>query len=191
MSEVDVRRAPPVLAEDWDAFEAPEGYRIEIIQGELVVSPGVALRHGRAHTALVRLLSDVAPEGFGPVFGVEWRFDEYGFVAMAPQPDIMVIPRDLEGLRLTQPPLLAVEILSPSDFQRLASGMTRREGKLRDYGAYGLRDYLEVDVTEKITVAVRYELEGSRLVEVDRAVDEEVLRAARPFPYSFAPRDLV
>src|SRR5258708_37556088 len=83
VSEVDVRHAPPVLAEEWDALVALEGYRIEIVQGELVVSPGVALRHGRAQTELTVLLRAAMPDAFRAVFGVEWRFDVHGVVAMA------------------------------------------------------------------------------------------------------------
>lgn len=42
--------APPVLASDWDSLSVPEGYRAEIIRGELVVTPAVSVDHGRVQS---------------------------------------------------------------------------------------------------------------------------------------------
>ena len=110
---------------------------------------------------------------------------------MAPQPDLVVIPRTERGSSLERAPLLAVEILSPSDHQLLAGGMTRRQGKVSDYAANGLEDYLEIDLTTPAPVATRYELRQGVLVPVDRAQGTTVLKAARPFVYEFAPSALL
>ena len=48
MSDVEVAVVPPVRVADWEAFVVPEGYWAEIIQGELVVTPGTGVDHGRA-----------------------------------------------------------------------------------------------------------------------------------------------
>jgi Uma2 family endonuclease len=102
----------------------------------------------------------------------------------------MVVERPATGRAVTAPPLLTVEIISPSDHQRLADGRTRREGKLADYAANGLDDYLEVDLTVSPVTVVRYERHGDRLVEVDRATGTTPLRSPRPFVYSVVPADL-
>lgn len=191
MSDVDIAVAPPVPVAAWEALAVPDGYRAEVICGELVVTPGTGLPHGRAQSRLTVLLAAAAPAGYEPVSGIEWRLDVGGVVAMAPQPDIMIVPLSAEGLAILQPPLLAVEVLSRSDHtHRLANGMTRREGKLADYGANGLQDYLEIDLSTATPVAVRYELHEGRLVAVDRAAGTVLLRAPRPFTYEFRPSDL-
>jgi len=192
VSDVDVVVAPPVRVADWEAFSVPEGYRAEIIQGELVVTPGTDVSHGRAQNSLVALLARLLPAGYASVSGVEWRLERGGTVAMAPQPDLMVVPRSVSGPAVTATPLLAVEVLSTSDFtHRLANGMNRREGKLVDYAANGLADYLEVDLTADDPVAIRYELRDGVLVEAARVVGTAVLKAKRPFPYRFRPTDLI
>jgi Uma2 family endonuclease len=191
MATVSVAVAPPIRASEWDQLSVPEGYRAEVVRGELVVTPGASVDHGRAQTRLAVLLAAAAPAGYEPVSGVEWRLDSGGVVAMAPQPDVMVVPKLARGVALHSRPLLAVEVLSPSDHQLLASGMTRREGKLMDYAANGLEDYLELDLTAPIPVAARYELHDGLLVQVDTVTRSSILRAERPFAYEFAPAALL
>jgi Uma2 family endonuclease len=178
-------------AEDWDAFEVPEGYRAEIIQGQLVVTPGVSVRHGSAQDGLAAVLRAAMPPTHRVLSGVEWRFVSRGLVGMAPIPDLMVVERHIEGGHIDHAPLIAVEILSPSDFDHLANGMTRRQGKVADYGEHGLADFLEIDVTVSPPAAIRYELDGERLVEIDRVAGTETLDVVRPFVYSFSPQALL
>jgi Uma2 family endonuclease len=192
VSDVEVAVVPPIRVPDWEAFTVPEGYRAEVIQGELVVTPGTGVDHGRAQSRLTVVLAAAAPSGYEPVSGIEWRLDMSGVVAMAPQPDIMVVPRNARGPAILRPPILAVEVLSLSDLtHRLASGLTRREGKLADYALNGLKDYLEIDLTSDVPVAIRYELRRRTLVEVDRAAGTAVLHADRPFAYEVRPQDLI
>jgi Uma2 family endonuclease len=184
--------APAVSVYDWERLALPEGYRAEVILGELVVTPAPSVDHGRVVARLVSLLDAAAPAGYGVAAGAEWRREHRGVVAMAPIPDLVVISEHLHGKSVIDPPLLAVEVLSSSDWRdRLANGMTRREGKLLDYAQYGLADYLEVDVTADPIVAVGYELAGGVLTEASRAEGDEVLRALRPFAFEFRPVDLV
>ena len=53
---------------DWDRLEVPEGYRAEIIAGELVVSPSAPPRHGAAQAVISALLVAAAPPGLA----TEW-----------------------------------------------------------------------------------------------------------------------
>lgn len=183
--------APPVLSSDWDSLSVPEGYRAEIIRGELVVTPAASVDHGRVQIRLALILASLAPADHEPISGVEWRLDAGGIVAMAPQPDLMVVPRSARGLSIDRPPLLAVEILSASDNQRLAGGQTRREGKLADYAANGLADYLEIDLMTPGPVATRFELGDGVLVPTGIAGGTTVLQATRPFVYEFCPSALL
>jgi Uma2 family endonuclease len=190
VSVVDPPTAPPMLSDSWDRFEVPEPYRAEIVQGELVVTPAPSVLHGSVQVELAAILRAQAPPALRVATGVEWRFDERGIVAMAPQPDLIVIPR--KTVTLTDAPALAVEILSPSDANRLErASVTRIEGKRLDYADRGLRDYLEVDLSGGEPTLVRYQLSDGDLVAVERATGAAMLAAARPFPYSVRPADLI
>lgn len=190
MSVVELPTAPPMRSEVWDRFEVPEPYRAEIVLGELVVTPAASVLHGRVQIRLGALLEPQLPANLRAASGVEWRFDERGIVAMAPQPDLVVIHHKVT--RLTTPPALAVEILSPSDANRLErTSVSRIEGKRLDYADRGLLDYLEVDLSGSEPRLIRYELQDGDLMEVDRVSGREALVAERPFRYSLTPADLV
>ena len=185
---VEMLAVRPVMAVDWDRLEMPEGYRAEVIRGEMVVAPGPTMDHGRSAVRLARLLDPFMPPEFEGVVGPEWRLEIEGVVAMAPQPDVMVVRSDAK--LLDQPPLLAIAILSLSDRQRLATGPTRIEGKRLDYGANGLTDYVEVDLSGQQPVVVRYEVIDGALVEADRVSGEDRMISGRPFAYELVPADL-
>jgi Uma2 family endonuclease len=187
---VELPAAPFLRSDIWDRFEVPEPYRAEIVLGELVVTPAPSVLHGRVQIVLGALLRSQLPSSLRAASGVEWRFDERGVVAMAPQPDLVVLHHKVTELRAA--PTLAVEILSPSDANRLErTSVSRIEGKRLDYADRGLLDYLEVDLSGPAPVLIRYELQDGDLLEVDRATGEETLTAERPFRYSLRPADLV
>jgi Uma2 family endonuclease len=190
VSVVELPTAPPISSEFWDRFEVPEAYLAEIVRGELVVTPAPTVLHGFVQIELGALLREQVRPPLRVASGVEWRCDERGVVAMAPQPDLVVIHRKTSELWET--PALAVEILSPSDSNRLdRSRLTRIEGKRLDYAERGLRDYLEVDLSGEDPVLIRYELRDGELVACERVVGEETLVATRPFAYRLTPTALV
>jgi Uma2 family endonuclease len=180
---------PPITVEEWEAVCVPENYRAEIIQGELVVSPSPAMPHAIVLSSLFRRVHPLVPADHRLLWGVDWVFPERGVVAEAPEPDLVVVPRDIN--RVTEPPLWAVEVLSPTDRRRLQKGLTRIEGKHLDYATYGIADYLEVDWAAGQPVVVRYENHNGVLVEVDRAEGDKPLVADRPFPYEVVPARLL
>jgi Uma2 family endonuclease len=167
----------------WDQFEPPEGLRAEIIRGELVLSPSASRAHAFVQWRVQQALALAAPPGYGPISGLEWRLANEPIVASAPVPDVMVVAEagDLA-------PLLAVEILSPSDKRRLRDGMTRIEGKRADYAAHGLAHYLEIDLALR-TVEV-YRLENGSLTSLAVARGSEEVRVPEPFPYRLVLDDL-
>jgi Uma2 family endonuclease len=188
---VDEELLFPISEAWWDAFELPPGVgRAEVIKGELVLTPSPGLPHGVAATRLTVLFDAAVPEGLVVVQGIEWTLARQGLVAAAPVPDLVVVDPTIE--RITDPPVLAIEILSRSDSARLVgSPMTRIEGKLEDYADNGLEHFLEVDLLADPVAVRRYGRAHGRLVPVDRSEGDEVLVADVPFPYEIAPATLL
>jgi Uma2 family endonuclease len=174
----------------WDDFVPPTGLRAEIIQGELVLTPSPTLDHGFAQTRLFRALDAQLPVGYEIVQGIEWRLAVEGIVAAAPQPDIMVVPQQSGTRVLTVSPLLAVEVLSPSDGQLLPQGVSRIEGKRLDFAANGLEHYLEVEWAADVCTVRRYELCDGELAVVDVAEGDGLLVSAVPYDYEIRPSRL-
>lgn len=159
----------------WDDFEPPDGLRAEIIQGELVLSPSASKTHAKVLTRLLRILDDAAPDGYVALTGLEWRLTDETVVASAPVPDVLVVVEASDDAD----PILAVEILSPSDKQRLSNGMVRIEGKRADYAAHGLAHYLEIDLA--LRTITRFHLVDEALVVVEH--ERMAVDTTEPFPY--------
>ena len=157
-----------------------DGHRYELIDGTLVVSPAPSFRHQRAVGKLHLLLDAACPEGL--------------IVMLAPfavgladdtevQPDLLVAPRSAFTARdLPGPPLLAVEVLSPS---------TRRIDLLlkRDrLQAAGVASYWLIDPDVPALTAL--ELRDGAYVEVARVEAEQVWTSVLPFPVTVTPSGL-
>lgn len=184
----------------WESIEPPPSHTIEIIRGELVVTPSPTPDHVFAQTGLLLALQQGVPDGYIAVHGLVWRLAVAGVVAAAPQPDLMVVER-VKGLTaITKPPLLAVEVLSPSDLQALPDGLTRIEGKRLDYAANGLVHYLEVDLLQDPPIIACYKFEPNttsrwdvhpNTIRVVRLVEgDERLVCDEPFHFELVPSDL-
>jgi Uma2 family endonuclease len=185
-----VELQPPEIQVDWwEQFANPPGYRAEIIQGELVVSPSPVFRHQIAVTRLSSLLDEASPKGYVAVADMEWRLAEAGVVASAPWPDVMVVRPAGNGF--ATPPLLAVEVLSPSDDQTLLGGLTRFEGKAADYHQNGLRYLLVVQPDPQVVFLLVADDDENDWTEMARAVGDEVFETDVPFPFSLQPKGLV
>lgn len=177
-----------VPEEWWANFEPPPGVRAEIIRGALSLSPSPNDAHGVVQSFLIARFRRTMPDDHRAVPGIEWKFAAKGIVAMAPQLDVMVGRWDAATRTLVRPPILGVEVLSPSDTAPW-EGMTRIEGKRLDYAENGLEHYLEIDLDEPSIT--RYELLGARLVAVDKAAADQILSTTVPFPYELRPSDLL
>jgi Uma2 family endonuclease len=157
-----------------------DGHRYELIDGVLIVSPGP--RHG--HQRVVGNLHLVLRAGCPPE--LEVILAPFA-VALADdtevQPDLIVAPRtQFTEKELPGPPLLAVEVLSPS---------TRRVDLLlkRDrLQAAGVPSYWLVDPDEPSVLVL--ELRDGVYVEVARAVGEQECRVEQPYPLTIVPVQL-
>jgi len=100
------------------------------------------------------------------------------------QPDVLVARReDLGTARLERPPLLVVEVLSPST--RLTDLGTKRLA----YEAAGVPAYWLVDPDEPSLTAVR--LHEGRYAQEARAGADECYQAGYPFDVAVVPGELV
>lgn len=173
----------------WEEFEDPPGMRAEVIGGELVLSPSPSDAHQWAVVCLLAALAPGCPDGWLALPDVEWRLTSGGLVAQAPRPDVLVVRKHRN---LAEVPLLAVEVISPSDLRRLTTHRALRiDAKINDYMRNGLRFFLEVRLDELSATLLSLDptAEGDRVLAA--AVGDEILVADTPFPFTLRPSDLV
>ena len=156
-----------------DRARMPEDKRrVELLDGALLVSPAPGMAHNEMVMHLFRLLDRSCPPGV-TIYNVPYDYrlpDDSELI-----PDISVMRReDLGPKRITKPPLLVVEVLSPSS--RLIDPLVKRV----KYEAAGVPAYWVADpVAPRLTVL---ELESGRYVEravLDGGAGEVVLH--RPY----------
>ncbi len=114
-------KAPPITVEQFLAFAAPRGYRDELINGEIVLSPDPKITYQemayRIHRMLDRLLA-----GSGFVARQRTNIKLLGTHSM-PSPDVFVMDEGSwygaagQGY-LDKAPLLVIEVMSRSNTQR-------------------------------------------------------------------------
>jgi len=159
-----------------------DGYRYELVDGELLVTPSPNKAHQRAVTNLTALLVRAAPTTMETLVGpVDW----YVRPTTAFVPDLVVVRRDARAdpQRVLDPPVLAVEVLSPSTRHRDV-GL-----KLRAYEDAGLGWYWVVDPLEpRLTV---HRLVDGRFVEQATVTGDERYAADEPFGVEVTPAALV
>jgi Uma2 family endonuclease len=130
----------------------PDGKRYELLEGDLHVTPAPSPLHQRASKRLQRKL-----EAFFEARGIGEVFNAPIDVILTPhdvvQPDLVVVvePTQISARGIEGPPLLVVEILSPS------TGIRDRTVKARRYAALGIRHYWLVDPEAKRVECYRAE----------------------------------
>ncbi|MFC7330210.1 Uma2 family endonuclease [Marinactinospora rubrisoli] len=136
-----VQHASPDLAQLADDLVVPEGYRVEIIGGTLVVSPTPSGMHAHILTVLQGDLYDAAPEGHLPYQVVTITLPRTNERYI---PDLVVLPRKVvttyqDFVFPASELLLAVEITSPTNPEN------DRIRKLRGYALAAVPMYLLID----------------------------------------------
>ncbi len=170
----------PLTIADLDAMPE-DGHRYELIDGTLLVTPAPNTRHQRCVARLLIMLGpaagpdiDVLPAPYDWVAGPSTLF----------QPDVLVARRaDLGPKRLEQPPLLVIEVLSPST--RRIDLATKRMA----YAEAGVAAYWLVDPdAPSLTVL---ELQGAGYVEAATVVGDEPWECRTPVRATVVPSRLV
>lgn len=113
LSELLAMPVPRPLTVD-DLFRLPDdGWRYELVDGSLIVSPPPVTDHQRALARVLRLLDRAVPDGFEVVPDAGLELDDATILV----PDVVVVRSDAFGKRAFRPDdlLLVVEVVSPSN----------------------------------------------------------------------------
>lgn len=111
-------KAPPITVQQYLGFRSPEGYRDELINGEIVVSPEPKPLHHDVAENIFELLKSKVGAAFKAGMRINMTME---MLNSAPSPDIWVIDREkwrAARAANTYPenaPILAVEVISPSN----------------------------------------------------------------------------
>lgn len=103
----------PIMRADFEQLPIPDdGHRYELIDGNLIVSPTPTWRHQDIVVALASTLRASCPPDLKVLVApVDVVLDDSSVV----EPDVVVVRRSDLGERMVEaPPVLAVEVLSPS-----------------------------------------------------------------------------
>jgi Uma2 family endonuclease len=173
-------RSVPLTYDDLQAMP-DDGHRYELVDGVLIVTPAPRILHQRAVVNLLALLHGAIPTDM-EVFVAPVDYVVSPLTVL--QPDLLVARRDEVGERnLQHPPVLVVEILSPST-RRIDAGTKR----LAFEGA-GVPHYWMVDPDEPSILAL--ELVGGAYRETARVAAGDTFVATTPFPIRIVPAALV
>lgn len=158
-----------------------DGNRYELVDGALIVTPAPVWRHQSVLAQLYLAIHAACPAHLQVLFA---PFDVRIAEDTVVQPDLLVAPRDsFTRTHLPGPPLLAVEVLSPST-RHIDLGLKRSR-----YEAAGAESYWVVDADAGSVIA--WELVDGAYVEAGRARGEEELAVQRPFPVRLVPGRLL
>ncbi len=175
------RTPRPFTASDLDAV-VDDGYRREIIEGRLIVTPSPIFEHQNVVFELGYRMRSEHPPGFKVAMApLDWRPP----TGESLQPDVMVIREEdynPKGFMLGTP-LLVVEVRSPS------TAVYDETTKRARYESLGVIDYWMVDPATPSIVALH--LADGHYVEVGRATGDESFQATTPFPVTVVPSELI
>jgi Uma2 family endonuclease len=161
-----------------------DGRRYELIDGVLVVSPAPAWPHQRVAFELAILLSQQFPANILVIPGPGVRMS----LKTELIPDIVAVRRadlTLSEARITKPPLLAVEVRSPS------TALFDLNIKKAVYERFGIESYWIVVPDIEKPELIAFELRDGKYVEEAHVIGEQLFRAKRPFDVEIVPSALV
>lgn len=164
-----------------DYYALPDdGLRYELLDGEITVVPAPSFDHQRMSGELHFALRSVCPPGLvvlAAPFDVELEF------ASVVQPDLIVVGRDVPEPRgLKAPPLLVVEILSPSGRGR------DQVRKKRLYERAGVPSYWILD--PEVPSLTAWELRDGRFEVAALVAGDEEWTAHLPYDVTLVPAEL-
>lgn len=158
-----------------------DGRRHELLDGVLLMTPAPSTRHQDVVLALAILLRDAAPRSAKVLVA---PFDVALGDRTVLEPDVVVASRsEVTEKDLPGPPLLAIEVLSPST--RLFD-LGRKMSLLEEAGC---PSYWVIDPAGPELTA--WELRDGRYLEVARVRPGEAWTTEEPFPVTIFPADLL
>lgn len=171
----------PFTVQDLDRMPA-DGHRYELLDGALIVSPRPVIAHQEVAMELAVRLRQACPRDLRviPEPAVEIS------ASTEFNPDLVVIRRDqVQAAKCTEPPLLVVEIRSPS------TALIDLGRKKAAYERFGVPSYWIVDPDVRYPSLTVFELAGGRYSEAARVVSADSFDAREPFPVVVTPAALV
>lgn len=183
MSVVTIAEAWPAAGRPFTVAELDQipddGRRYELLDGALVVSPRPTTIHQYVAMRLLRALADACPEDLCVVpepavmLGPQTEFD----------PDLVVVRMDqIGGAKFTEPPLLVVEIRSPS------TALIDLNRKKTAYERFGVPTYWILNPDPPQPELAVFELRGGSYSLTAKASGS--FAAASPFTVSLDLADL-
>jgi len=171
----------PFTVDELDRMPA-DGRRYELMDGVLVVSPRPTTGHQEVAAELLVVLRTVCPPGLRALpepavqLAMDTEFD----------PDVVVVRSEQVGAaKITEPPLLVVEVRSPS------TALIDLNRKKAAYEAFGVASYWIVVPDRGAPELIAFELRDGKYEQTARVTGDEVFRAERPFPVDVLPTRLV
>lgn len=165
---------------DLDALP-DDGRRHELVDGVIVLSPAPSRIHQRGVTQLAIRLGNILPPRLEVLVA---PFDIAAGPRSQVQPDVLVVPREDDAPCPVPPPLLAVEVLSPSN--RGYDLVTKRNL----YERARVPSYWIVDPDEPSVTVLELDDDG-RYDEVERVTGGGIVSVVRPCELTFTPAELV
>ena len=181
------------VAEAWPAAGQPfttdeldrmpdDGRRYELLDGALLVSPRPGTIHQAVTARLAAALLAACPTGMSVNSEQTVRLSR----TTEFDPDITVARREqVRGGKLTEPPLLAVEVRSAGT---ALIDLDRKKGA---YQAFGVRSYWVVVPDTRRPELIVFELASGRYEQAAHVTGDETFRAQQPFHVEVIPARLV
>ena len=159
-----------------------DGHRRELVDGTLLVSPAPSIRHQHVVRALLVILDEARPPHLTALCApVDVVLSDRTVL----QPDVLLARRDdLTDTHLPAPPVLAVEVLSPS------SRAVDRLLKYDRYAEAGVEHYWIVDPDEPSLTAYRLSSDGS-YAQIAQVTADQPFEATDPVHAVIIPSELV
>ena len=188
MSVMRATEFPEIWAQDRmltveDMEDMPEDeFGYELDDGILIMSPAPSLPHQIAVMRLAIVLNAACPPGLLIVPGPGVNINKFQHRV----PDIAVIRTEsVTPMFLAEPPVLAVEVASPR------TRIYDRSRKREVYEGFGIPSYWIIDVGQEKPSLTALDLRRGKYTETARVAGDEAFHAARPFPVTIVPADLV
>ncbi|MBB6170022.1 Uma2 family endonuclease [Nocardiopsis mwathae] len=169
----------PLTVEDLQRMP-DDGRRYELVDGRLDVSPAPTNRHAKVEHRLSWHLQNLAPaecdvyRGAGANFNADRSHHRI--------PDLSVFRTDdYEEPYFTVPPLLAVEVVSPSSLFRDTN--TKRA----EYADFGIESYWVINVWGDEPELLEWRLDNKSYRTAAEVVGKKVFETDAPFPVKLVP----
>lgn len=172
---------PRMTLMDLDALP-DDGQRYEMIDGEVFVTPAPSGAHNQLADRIGWRLDDAAPEHFQVITGYQLHLTgEQRLI-----PDVCVVRAEAFRLKeAIEPPLIVVEVLSPSN---AAFDLSE---KMAAYAAFGVPYYWVAEPSVPTIAVLALGAHDGRYALMAEASGSEVLSLDEPFPVEFAPATLI